>query len=83
MYLSIHFFLMLFVGTFVSICFIISSEHCKNRKFDMMHKYDNLGMIVTLLYILFIMPLEHPLFVLFTGYLLYEACEIIKIDNKQ
>ena len=49
----------------------------------MMHKYDNLGMIVILLYILFIMPLEYPLFVLFTGYLLYETCEVIKIDNKQ
>ena len=74
---------MLFVGAFVSICFIISSEHCRNRKLDMMHKYDNFGMIVTLLYILFIMPLEYPLFVLFTGYLLYETCEVIKIDNKQ
>ena len=83
MYLSIHFFLLLLVGTFVYICFVISSEHCKNRNIYMMHKYDNLGMIVTLLYILFIMPLEYPLFVLFTGYLLYETCEVIKIDNKQ
>lgn len=74
---------MLFVGAFVSICFIVSSEYCKNRKFDMMYKYDNLGMAVTLLYILFIMPLEYPLFLLFIGYLLYEACEIIKIDNRE
>ena len=83
MYLSIHFFLMLFVGAFVSICFVVSSGHCKNREFDMMHKYDNFGIVVTLLYILFIMPLEYPLFVLFSGYLLYEACEIMEIDNKQ
>ena len=49
----------------------------------MMHKYDNLGMIVILLYILFVMPLEYPLFMLFAGYFLYKACEIIKIDNEQ
>ena len=83
MYLSIHFFLLLLVGAFVSICFVISSEHCKNRNLYMMHKYDNLSMVVILLYILFVMPLECPLFVLFAGYLLYKACEVIRIDNEQ
>lgn len=83
MLLAIHILFMLLIGTFVALCYIAATEQCKNKNYNMMHKYDNIGVITTLLYILFIMPLEYPSIILFAGYLLYEACEIMEIDNIQ